>query len=155
MGKVILKKGSSVWFNSVVRGDNDLVTIGENSNIQDGSVLHTDDGRPLTIGRDVTVGHMVRPSNLSSRASQKGVNSIDLQNPGANRWQKSPARALYGQHSREKDDIGLLCMRPSLQVMLHGCEIGDGSLIGIGTIILNGAKIGKNCLIGANSFISV
>jgi carbonic anhydrase/acetyltransferase-like protein (isoleucine patch superfamily) len=86
-----------VWFNATLRGDNDPITIGENSNIQDGSVLHTDLGVPLTIGRNVTVGHMV---------------------------------------------------------MMHGCEVGDNSLIGIGSIILNNAKIGKNCLIGANTLIT-
>ncbi|PLR28094.1 gamma carbonic anhydrase family protein [Caulobacter zeae] len=97
MGNVVLKQNASVWWGAVVRGDNDPITIGENSNIQDGSVLHTDAGIPLTIGANVTVGHMV---------------------------------------------------------MLHGCTIGDGSLIGIGSIILNGAKIGKNCLIGAGALIT-
>jgi carbonic anhydrase/acetyltransferase-like protein (isoleucine patch superfamily) len=97
MGNVILKKNASIWFNVTVRGDNDPIEIGENTNIQDGSVLHTDVGKPLIIGKNVTVGHMV---------------------------------------------------------MLHGCTIGDNSLIGIGSIILNGAKIGRNCLIGANSLIT-
>jgi carbonic anhydrase/acetyltransferase-like protein (isoleucine patch superfamily) len=97
IGRVTLKKNASVWFNVTVRGDNETIQIGENSNIQDGSVLHTDLGSPLIIGANVTVGHMV---------------------------------------------------------MLHGCEIGDGSLIGIGSIVLNGAKIGKNCLIGANCLIT-
>src|SRR5690606_7809555 len=97
MGNVKLEKNASVWFGAVLRGDNELITIGENSNVQDGSVLHTDPGSPLTIERDVTIGHMV---------------------------------------------------------MLHGCTIGAGSLVGIGSIILNGAKIGKGCLIGANSLIA-
>jgi carbonic anhydrase/acetyltransferase-like protein (isoleucine patch superfamily) len=97
MGNVILKKNASVWWGATIRGDNDPITIGENSNIQDGSVLHTDTGVPLTIGANVTVGHLV---------------------------------------------------------MLHGCTIGDNSLIGIGSIILNGAKIGRNCLIGANVLIT-
>jgi carbonic anhydrase/acetyltransferase-like protein (isoleucine patch superfamily) len=96
LGKVILKKNASVWFGAVLRGDNDPITIGENSNVQDNSVLHTDTGSPLTLGANVTVGHMV---------------------------------------------------------MLHGCQIGDGALIGIGSIVLNGAKIGKNCLVGANTLI--
>ncbi|WP_246149169.1 gamma carbonic anhydrase family protein [Skermanella pratensis] len=78
-------------------GDNEPITIGENANIQDGSVLHTDPGFPMDIGANVTVGHMV---------------------------------------------------------MLHGCTIGEGSLVGIGSIVLNGARIGKNCLIGANSLIT-
>lgn len=97
MGNVTLRKNSSIWWGAIVRGDNDPIVIGENSNVQDGSVLHTDIGSPLTIGADVTIGHMV---------------------------------------------------------MLHGCTIGDGSLIGIGAIILNGAKIGKNCLIGAGALIT-
>ena len=97
LGDVILKPGASIWFGAVLRGDNDPITIGENSNIQDGSVLHTDAGEPLTIGRDVTVGHLA---------------------------------------------------------MLHGCEIGDNTLIGIGAVVLGRAKIGKNCLIGANTLIT-
>ena len=97
IGKVKLEKNSSIWFNAVLRGDIELITIGENSNIQDGSVLHTDPGYPLTLGKGVTVGHLV---------------------------------------------------------MLHGCQISDNSLIGIGSIILNNAKIGKNCIIGANTLIT-
>ena len=97
IGNVILKKNASVWWNATLRGDNDPITVGENSNVQDGSVLHTDTGSPLTIGANVTVGHMV---------------------------------------------------------MLHGCAIGDNTLVGIGSIVLNGAVIGKNCLIGANCLIT-
>ena len=97
LGSVILENNANIWFNAVLRGDNDVITIGENANIQDGSVLHTDDGIPLTVGKNVTVGH---------------------------------------------------------QVMLHGCDIGEGSLIGINSVILNGAKIGKGCLIGANALIT-
>lgn len=97
IGNVVMQKNSSVWFNTVVRGDCDVITIGEDSNVQDGSVLHTDFGVPLTIGKGVTVGH---------------------------------------------------------KVMLHGCEIGDYSLIGINTVVLNGAKIGRYCVIGANSLIT-
>ncbi len=97
MGRVILKHNASIWYGATVRGDNDPIIIGENTNIQDGSVLHTDIGQPLTIGRDCTIGHLV---------------------------------------------------------MLHGCTIGDNSLIGIGSIVLNGARIGKNCLIGANCLIT-
>ena len=96
LGSVVLENEVSVWFNAVLRGDNDVITVGEGSNIQDGSVLHTDPGMPLIIGRGVTVGH---------------------------------------------------------KVMLHGCTIGDNSLIGINAVVLNGAKIGKNCLIGANTLI--
>ncbi|HEX5079034.1 MAG TPA: gamma carbonic anhydrase family protein [Geminicoccaceae bacterium] len=96
IGKVKLEKNASVWWGSVLRGDNDPITVGEGSNIQDGCVLHADPGFPLTIGKDVTVGHMA---------------------------------------------------------MLHGCVIGDGSLIGIGAVILNGARIGRNCLIGAKALI--
>ena len=97
MGRVILRPGASIWYGAVVRGDNDPITIGENSNVQDNSVLHTDIGWPLTIGAGVTIGH---------------------------------------------------------QVMLHGCTIGDYSLIGIGATVLNGAKIGKNCIIGAHALIT-
>jgi carbonic anhydrase/acetyltransferase-like protein (isoleucine patch superfamily) len=97
IGRVILKKNASVWWGATVRGDNDPIVIGENSNVQDNSVLHTDHGSPLIIGANVTVGHLV---------------------------------------------------------MLHGCTIGDNTLVGIGSIILNGAKIGKNCLIGANCLIT-
>ena len=96
-GNVILKKNASVWFGAVLRGDNEAITIGENSNVQDNSVLHTDPGSPLIIGSNVTVGHMV---------------------------------------------------------MMHGCQVGDGALIGIGAIVLNGAKIGKNCLVGAGALIT-
>ena len=97
IGKVKLEKNSSIWFNAVLRGDIEKIVIGENSNIQDGSVLHTDPGYPLTVGKGVTVGHMV---------------------------------------------------------MLHGCEISDDTLIGIGSTILNKAKIGKNCIIGANTLVT-
>lgn len=97
IGDVILKTGASVWFGAVVRGDNDPITIGRDTNIQDGSVLHSDPGEPLTIGDGVTVGHMV---------------------------------------------------------MLHSCEIGDNTLIGIGAVVLGRARIGKNCLIGANALIT-
>ena len=97
LGLVRLENNASIWFNAVLRGDNALITVGENSNIQDGAVLHTDPGFELTIGRNVTVGH---------------------------------------------------------KVMLHGCTIGDNSLIGINSVVLNGARIGKNCLIGANSLIT-
>ena len=97
MGRVILKENASVWYGAVIRGDNDPIEIGENSNIQDGSILHTDIGFPLTVGKNVTVGH---------------------------------------------------------RVMLHGCTIGDGSLIGIGSTLLNGVKIGKNCIIGAHTLLT-
>ena len=97
MGDVSIGEGASVWFGTTVRGDTDTITIGAGSNVQDGSVLHADDGVPLNIGENVTVGH---------------------------------------------------------QVMLHGCTIGDESLIGIGAIVLNGAKIGKNCLVGAGSLVT-
>lgn len=96
IGSVRLMEKSSVWFNVVIRGDNDWITIGPESNVQDGSVLHTDPGFALTLGRGVTVGH---------------------------------------------------------KAMLHGCEVGDYSLIGINAVILNGAKIGKHCLIGANTLV--
>ena len=96
MGAIILEENASVWFGAVLRGDNEPITIGVNSNVQDGSVMHTDIGFPLTLGKHVTIGH---------------------------------------------------------QAMLHGCTVGDNSLIGIGATILNGAKIGKNCLIGAHALV--
>lgn len=97
MGNVTLEADSSIWFGTVIRGDNEPITIGEGSNIQDASVLHSDHGKPLTVGKRVTVGH---------------------------------------------------------GVMLHGCTIGDESLIGIGAVVLNGARIGKNCLVGAGSLVT-
>jgi carbonic anhydrase/acetyltransferase-like protein (isoleucine patch superfamily) len=97
VGDVTLNTGASIWFGAVVRGDNDPIVIGENTNIQDGSVLHSDPGEPLIIGANVTVGHMA---------------------------------------------------------MLHSCEIGDGTLIGIGAVVLGRAVIGRNCLIGANALIT-
>jgi carbonic anhydrase/acetyltransferase-like protein (isoleucine patch superfamily) len=97
VGSVVLENHSSIWFNTVVRGDNDLITVGEGSNVQDNSVLHTDEGVQLTIGCNVTIGH---------------------------------------------------------HVMLHGCSIGEGSLIGIKATILNNARIGKHCLIGAHALIT-
>lgn len=97
MGSVLLKEGASVWFNAVLRGDTELITVGRHSNVQDGSVLHTDPGCPLNIGDYVTIGH---------------------------------------------------------KVMLHGCEIGDNSLIGINAVVLNRARIGRNCIIGANALIT-
>ncbi len=97
IGTVLLENNVSIWFGAVLRGDNEPIHIGENSNVQDGAVLHTDPGIPLTVGRNVTIGH---------------------------------------------------------QAMLHGCNIGEGSLIGIKSVILNHAVIGKNCLIGANTLIT-
>ena len=96
IGSVVLGDNASVWFNAVIRADNDVIEIGDNSNIQDGAVLHVDHGIPLKIGKGVTVGH---------------------------------------------------------KVMLHGCTIGDNSLIGINAVVLNKAKIGKNCVIGANALV--
>lgn len=97
VGNVRIANDVSIWFNTVIRGDSDLISIGEGSNIQDGSILHTDPGYELQIGKGVTVGH---------------------------------------------------------KAMLHGCTIGDYSLVGINAVILNGAKIGKNCLIGANALVT-
>lgn len=97
IGDVVLHENSSIWFNCVLRGDEDQIVIGAGSNVQDGAVLHTDPGVVLRLGENVTVGH---------------------------------------------------------QAMLHGCEIGDNTLVGINAVILNGAKVGKNCLIGANALIT-
>ena len=96
IGKVRLEAGASVWFGAVLRGDNELIHIGEDSNVQDGAVMHTDMGSPLTLGKGVTIGH---------------------------------------------------------NAMLHGCSVGDYSLVGINAVVLNGARIGKHCIIGANALI--
>jgi carbonic anhydrase/acetyltransferase-like protein (isoleucine patch superfamily) len=97
VGDVDVGSDASIWFGVTVRGDTDTISIGEGTNVQDGSVLHADHGVPLTIGRRVTVGH---------------------------------------------------------QVMLHGCQIGDESLIGIGAVVLNGARIGRHCLVGAGALVT-
>ena len=97
IGRVRLGAGASVWFGAVLRGDNEWITVGAGSNIQEASVLHTDMGYPLSIGRDCTIGH---------------------------------------------------------NVILHGCTIGDESLIGMGAVVLNGARIGRNCLIGAGALVT-
>jgi len=97
IGNVHLGAGASVWFGTVVRGDNDPIRIGRNTNVQDLSVLHSDAGKPLTLGDNVSIGH---------------------------------------------------------QVMLHGCTVGDNSLIGIQAVVLNGAKIGRNCIVGAGSVVT-
>ena len=97
MGNVELAEDTSVWFGAILRGDNELLRIGKGSNVQDGAMLHSDPGFPMTLGDNVTVGH---------------------------------------------------------RVMLHGCTVGDGSLIGIGAVLLNGAKIGRHCLVGAGSLVT-
>jgi carbonic anhydrase/acetyltransferase-like protein (isoleucine patch superfamily) len=97
VGKVILAEKSTVWFGATLRGDNETVSIGANSNVQDSAVLHTDPGFPLSIGVNVSIGH---------------------------------------------------------QAMMHGCTVGDGSLIGIQSIVLNGAIIGQGCLVGAGALIT-
>jgi carbonic anhydrase/acetyltransferase-like protein (isoleucine patch superfamily) len=97
VGRVAMEEEASVWYGAVLRGDNEWITLGPRCNVQDGSVLHTDMGQPLTLGADVTVGH---------------------------------------------------------QVMLHGCTVGDGSLIGIQSVVLNGARIGRHCLVGAGSLVT-
>lgn len=97
LGAVELGDNASVWFGAVIRGDTAHIKVGKNSNVQDGCVLHADEGLPLEIGDNVTVGH---------------------------------------------------------QVMLHGCTIGDGSLIGIQAVVLNKVKIGKGCIVGAGSLVT-
>ena len=97
IGMVELGENASVWFGCVLRGDSDWIRIGRNSQVQDASVLHADEGVPLTLGDNVSVGH---------------------------------------------------------QVMLHGCTVGDGSLIGIQAVVLNRARIGKNCIVGAGSIVT-
>jgi carbonic anhydrase/acetyltransferase-like protein (isoleucine patch superfamily) len=97
MGNVVLGEDASIWFGAVLRGDNETLSIGAGSNVQDGSVLHSDLGQPLTLGERVTVGH---------------------------------------------------------KVVLHGCTVGDESLIGIGAVVLNGARIGRHCLVGAGALVT-
>src|SRR5213082_3314262 len=97
IGSVVLEDESSIWFNTVIRGDNDLITIGARSNVQDAAVLHTDAGIKLTLGTEVSVGH---------------------------------------------------------QAMLHGCTIGDGSLVGIKVVVYNKAVIGRDCLIGLGCVVT-
>ncbi|RKU02880.1 gamma carbonic anhydrase family protein [Burkholderia sp. Nafp2/4-1b] len=97
IGKVVLEENASVWFGATIRGDNETITVGVGSNVQEGAVLHTDPGFPLTIAENVTIGH---------------------------------------------------------QAMLHGCTIGEGSLIGIQAVVLNGAVIGRNCLVGAGAVVT-
>lgn len=97
VGKVTLAENSTVWFGATLRGDNEIIRIGANSNVQDAAVLHTDPGFPLSIGDHVSIGH---------------------------------------------------------QAMMHGCTVGEGSLIGIQAIVLNGAVIGKGCLVGAGALIT-
>ena len=97
IGKVMLAEDSSVWFGATLRGDNETISIGAGSNVQDGAVLHTDPGFPLTVGTQVSIGH---------------------------------------------------------QAMLHGCTVGDGSLIGIQAVVLNAAIIGRGCLVGAGAVIT-
>ncbi|MCD6044121.1 MAG: gamma carbonic anhydrase family protein [Burkholderiales bacterium] len=97
VGDITLHNDVSIWFQVVIRAENDRVTIGEGCNVQDGSVLHVDPGFPMTLGKQVSIGH---------------------------------------------------------KVMLHGCTIGDGSLIGINSVIMNGARIGRGTLVGANTLIA-
>jgi carbonic anhydrase/acetyltransferase-like protein (isoleucine patch superfamily) len=97
IGSVVMGPNSSVWWNVTIRGDNDVITLGENVNIQDGSVIHTDGGVQVTLAKNVSVGHLV---------------------------------------------------------MLHGCTVGENSLVGIGAIVLNKSVIGKNCLIGAGAMVT-
>lgn len=97
IGDIALHEDVGIWFGAVLRGDNERITIGARSNIQEGAMLHTDMGFPLHVGADCTIGH---------------------------------------------------------HAILHGCTIGEGSLIGMGATILNGAKIGKHCLVGANALVT-
>jgi len=97
IGDIVLREAASVWFGAVLRGDNETIVVGTRSNVQDGSVFHTDMGYPLTIGSSCTIGH---------------------------------------------------------KAILHGCTIGDNTLIGMGATVLNGAVIGSNCIVGANALIA-
>ena len=97
IGNVELAKDSSVWFGAILRGDNDLISIGEATNVQDGTIIHTDDGIPLRVGARVTIGHAA---------------------------------------------------------ILHGCTVGDESLVGIGAVLLNGSSIPRHCVVGARALVT-
>ena len=97
IGNVVLAENATVWFGATLRGDNEIISIGARSNVQDSAVMHTDPGFPLTLGADVSVGH---------------------------------------------------------QAMMHGCTVGEGTLIGIQAVVLNGAVIGRSCLVGAGALIT-
>jgi len=97
IGKVTLGSDVGVWFGAVLRGDNEPITVGAATNIQEGAMLHTDPGYPVTIGEGCTIGH---------------------------------------------------------HAIVHGCSIGNNSLVGMGATVLNGAKIGNNCLVGANALVT-
>lgn len=97
MGKVIIGEDVGIWFGAVLRGDNEPIELGDGTNIQEGTVIHTDPGKPVKIGKGCTIGH---------------------------------------------------------KAIIHGCTIGDNSLIGMGATVLNGVKIGRNCLVGANALVT-
>ncbi|OLP43729.1 gamma carbonic anhydrase family protein [Rhizobium oryziradicis] len=97
IGNVILGEDVGIWFGAVLRGDNEAITLGAGTNVQEGAMIHTDMSFPATIGQGCTIGH---------------------------------------------------------HAIIHGCTIGDNSLVGMGATVLNGAKIGKNCLVGANALIT-
>jgi carbonic anhydrase/acetyltransferase-like protein (isoleucine patch superfamily) len=97
IGKVELGEGTGIWFGTVLRGDNEPIVVGKDTNIQEGAMIHTDPGFPVTIGQGCTIGH---------------------------------------------------------HAIVHGCSIGDNSLIGMGATVLNGARIGRNCLVGANALVT-
>ncbi len=97
IGRVRLKRQTSVWFGAVLRGDNEWIELGERSQIQDNAILHTDPGFPMLIGSNCVIGH---------------------------------------------------------NVILHGCIVGDDSLVGMGAIMMNGSRIGSNCIVGAGAVIT-
>ncbi|MGV1869385.1 gamma carbonic anhydrase family protein [Agrobacterium rosae] len=97
IGSVTLEEDVGIWFGATLRGDNEPITVGRGSNIQEGVMVHADPGFPAKIGAGCTIGH---------------------------------------------------------HAIIHGCTIGDNSLVGMGATVLNGAKIGKNCLIGANALVT-
>ena len=136
IGNVTLGEGASVWFGVVIRGDCDAITIGAGSNVQDGSVLHTDMGFPLVLGNDVTVGHQVMLHGCTIGDGSQVQDGCVLH-----------ADTGFPLTIGKGVSIGHKCM-------LHGCTIGDGSLIGINSVVQNGAVIGKNCVIGANALIT-
>lgn len=130
MGKVVLKKGASVWFNAVIRGDCDLIEVGERSNIQDGAVLHCDPGQPLVIGEDVTVGHnaMIHGLEVGDR-TLVGINAVILD--GAK--------------------VGRDCIIGANTLVKAGAVIPDGSLVigSPGKVVRENDKQTRQFLLGS------
>jgi carbonic anhydrase/acetyltransferase-like protein (isoleucine patch superfamily) len=136
VGAITLEADANIWFKVVIRAENDVVTIGEATNVQDGSVLHVDPGFPLTLGKRVTIGHKVMLHGCTiGEATNVQDGSVLHVDPG------------FPLTLGKRVTIGH-------KMMLHGCTIGDGSLVGINSVVMNGARVGQGTLIGANTLIA-